>query len=171
MTRRIAITGPESSGKTTLARAVAAHYGAPWVPEFAREYLERIDRPYVEADLIAIAKGQLAAEEARADASDPLLVCDTDMITLRIWSQEKYGRVAPELEQLMQGTHYDLALLCRPDIPWEYDPLRENPHDRDRLFEVYHETLIELQRPFVIIEGDRRDRLHRAVHAIGEVLG
>ena len=164
--QRIAITGPESSGKTTLARALAAHFGVPWVPEFAREYLEGLDRPYVEDDLLRIAEGQLEAEQRIASGRPAMLVCDTDLLVVRIWSQEKFGRVDPRLEELVDGTEYHRTLLCRPDLPWEPDPLRENPHDRDRLFGLYEQELNALGRTYAVIQGERTERLHRAVHAV-----
>ena len=164
--KRVAITGPESSGKTTLARALAAHIGVPWVPEFAREYLEGLDRPYVEEDLLRIAEGQLRAEQRVASERPAVLVCDTDLFVIRIWSQDKFGRVDPRLETLVHETNYHHTLLCKPDLPWEPDPLRENPHDRDRLFGIYEQELNALGRTYAVIEGERMERLHRAVHAV-----
>ena len=164
--QRIAITGPESSGKTTLARALAAHFGVPWVPEFAREYLKDLDRPYVKEDLLRIAEGQLEAERRIASGRPSMLVCDTDLLVIRIWSQEKFGRVDPRLEELVDGTEYHRTLLCRPDLPWDPDPLRENPLDRDRLFGLYEQELNALGRTCAVIQGERTERLHRAVHAV-----
>lgn len=164
--QRIAITGPESSGKTTLARALAAHFGLPWVPEFAREYLADLRRPYDEEDLLCIAEGQLEAEQRVAAERPSMLVCDTDLLVIRIWSQEKFGRVDSRLEELVDGTEYHHTLLCRPDLPWEPDPLRENPHDRDRLFGIYEQELNALGRTYAVIQGERTERLHRAVHAV-----
>ena len=164
--QRIAITGPESSGKTTLARALAAHFGVPWVPEFARDYLAELDRPYVEEDLLRIAEGQLETEQRIASERPSMLVCDTDLLVVRIWSQEKFGRVDPRLEELVHRTEYHRTLLCRPDLPWEPDPLRENPLDRDRLFGLYEQELNALGRTYTVIHGGRTERLHRAVHAV-----
>ena len=164
--QRIAITGPESSGKTTLARALAAHFGVPWVPEFARDYLAELDRPYVEEDLLRIAEGQLEAEQRIASERPSMLVCDTDLLVVRIWSQEKFGRVDPRLEAMVREAEYHRTLLCRPDLPWEPDPLRENPHDRDRLFGLYEQELNALGRTYAVIQGERMERLHRAVHAV-----
>jgi NadR type nicotinamide-nucleotide adenylyltransferase len=168
--RKVAVLGPECSGKTTLSIALAAHFGAPWVAEMARGYLERIGRAYKEPDLLLIAKAQLAEERAKSESHSNgpprFLFCDTEMITIRIWSHEKYGRVVTALEQLVQQNNYDHYLLCRPDIPWEADPLRENPTDRGRLFHLYEAALIELGRPYTIIEGTPAQRLHRSVAAV-----
>lgn len=164
--QRIAITGPESSGKTTLAKALAAYFGVPWVGEFARGYLDGSGRPYVEEDLLHMAEGQLRAEQRVAAQRPDVLVCDTDLLVIRIWSQEKFGRVDPRLEAMVREATYHRTLLCKPDLPWEPDPLRENPHDRDRLFGIYQQELEAFGRHYSVIEGDRKERLHRAVHAV-----
>jgi nicotinamide riboside kinase len=93
-------------------------------------------------------------------------VFDTDILNFKIWSQEKFGRVHPEIERLVSELHYDLRLLCRPDIPWEPDPLRENPSDRDRLFTLWERELQAINAPYVIIEGDRDRRLRKAVDVL-----
>ncbi len=166
---KIAIVGPESSGKTTLCQALAAHFAAPWVPEFAREYLEARGGRYAQAELLSIAEGQCAGEDLAMRLGAPLVICDTDMITIRIWSEEKFGGCDARLIALTENRHYDHWLLCRPDFPWEPDPLRENPHDRDRLFVVYEKMLNELGKPYTIIEGDRAQRMRQA-KAIIDVL-
>jgi len=170
--KRIVITGPESSGKTTLAADLAAHFGVPWVREMARSYLEARQRiegssGYQEEDLLRIARLQLETED-RTEAlispdALPLLVIDTDLITIRIWGEEKYGRSDPWIVERTEQRPYDLWLLCAPDMPWEADPLRENPHDRDRLFEVYERTLLKLGKPYVVLGGTQVERLRRAV--------
>lgn len=171
--RRIVITGPESSGKTTLARALARQYSALWVEEMAREYLANRDgQVYVEKDLLGIARLQLMEEDKRAaeavDNESPLLFCDTDLITIRIWGEEKYGRSDPWIVQQTEARPYDLWLLCSPDMPWEPDPLRENPHDRDRLFEVYERTLNQLTKPYAIMSGAHEERMRAVAKAIEE---
>ncbi len=170
--KKIVITGPECSGKSTLSQALAEYYGVPWVPEMARPYLEELGRPYDENDLLKIAELQLYTEEERAvkvTGSKSLLVCDTDLITIRIWGEEKYGRSNPWIVQQTEERPYDLWLLCMPDIPWVYDPQRENPHDRDRLFEVYRKMLEQLEKPYAVISGEVDERLKQAVAAIGEM--
>jgi len=172
---RITIVGPECSGKTTLCEALAAHYGCVWVKEYARAHLEEHGPGYVEQDLLNFAMGQVLAEaEAQKLAqggSADLLFCDTDMITIRIWSEEVFGHSHPLLKQLSTDVQYDHWLLCRPDIPWEADPLRENPHDRDRLFAVYEAMLKKLKKPCTIIEGEQGQRMAAAVKAVDQVLG
>jgi nicotinamide riboside kinase len=181
---RIAVVGPESSGKTTLAEALMTHYHGGYVSEVAREYLDGIDRPYVEDDLLEIARslrslhggmGGLLEEASDASAtaeqrsgkrgSRPVFF-DTDPVNLVIWSREKYGRVHPEIEHLAHELRYTWRLLCRPDIPWEPDPQRENPHDRDRLFTLWEEELKARALPYTIIEGAREQRLRTAAHIV-----
>ena len=167
--RKIVITGPECSGKSTLSQVLAEYYGVPWVPEMARPYLDGIGRSYVESDLRGIAELQIRMEEERAASSGEvpsLLICDTDLITIRIWGEEKYGMSDPWIVEQTVERPYDLWLLCSPDIPWVYDPQRENPHDRDRLFEVYEKMLNALGKPYAVIRGEASDRLKQAVTVI-----
>ncbi len=117
-----------------------------------------------------IARMQLDLEVASMDAlmqdERPLLICDTDMITIRIWSREVFGAVDELVEELVRTTAYDHWLLLKPDIPWEADPLRENPLDRDRLFAVYERTLQDLGRPYTVIGGSHEARMNAATQAI-----
>ncbi|MBL7984569.1 MAG: ATP-binding protein [Flavobacteriales bacterium] len=163
---RVVITGPESSGKSVLAGELAAYFGAPLVPEYARTYLEQRPGAYVQADLLAIAQGQVAAERAAITQADDLFICDTDLLTIRIWSLEKFGTCDPWIDHHLEATVESLWLLCSPDLPWQPDPLRENPHDRDRLFDRYRTELEIRGCPVVVIHGVGPDRLRRAVDGI-----
>ena len=155
--KRFAITGPESSGKTTLSKALAEHYNSNWIPEFAREYLEKTNGIYTEIDLDLIAKSQLEAwKNAKEQA---LQFCDTEMLVMKIWSEFKYGTCSRFIENAFLEQQFDHYFLCRPDIPWEEDPLREHPEQREQLFDLYHKSLIEHNLPFTIVEGELSDRL------------
>lgn len=167
--RKVVITGPECSGKSTLSQALAGSLGVQWVPEMARPYLDALGRPYGEADLLRIAELQLGTEEERVavQPNAPLLICDTDLITIRIWGEEKFGRSDPWIVEQTEERPYALWLLCKPDIPWVFDPQRENPHDRDRLFAVYRQTLEALGKPFAVICGEGAERLELALEAVG----
>jgi len=185
---KIAIVGPESSGKTTLSDELMMRIGGGRVSDGTRELLEELDRPYVEDDLLQLARSQaqwfedapqFAMEHWAAVSSDdrfesnaPMepVYFDCDILNIKIWSQEKFGRVDPEIERLVRELHYDLRLLCRPDIPWEPDPFRENPHDRDRLFEIWERELKAYGFPYVIIEGKREDRISKAVSVVEALL-
>ena len=155
---KIAIVGPESSGKTTLAKAIAAHYNAAFVPEMARGSLPVVERRYTEPDLLVLAHEQLKAEQGALENGD-LVVCDTDILTICIWSDEVFGNVDPTLIELLRNTPYGHRFLCTPDMPWEADPLRENPLDRDRLFVVYEHWLARFDLPYTIVSGTHADRL------------
>jgi NadR type nicotinamide-nucleotide adenylyltransferase len=159
---KIALTGPESSGKTTLAQQLAAHFGAPCVQEFARLYLDSIARPYDEDDLPIIARGQLGWEQALAKSRPPLLFCDTDLFVLQIWSEFKYGYCSPLILQYLHEARYTAHILCRPDIPWAFDPLREHPEQRDVLFELYLRALQQAGAAFIIAEGAEEQRRQKA---------
>lgn len=175
---RIAIVGPESSGKTVLTEALAAHYRAVGVREPSRTYLEALDRPYEEHDLLAIA--HVLEQQHAAPALDTCdehttvfvphtdprcrpIFYDTDTLNIRIWSEEKYGRVHPGIERSVHGVRYHWRLLCRPDILWEPDPLRENPHDRDRLFAVWERELKSRDLHYTIVEGTHHERMRTAL--------
>ena len=162
----IVLSGPESTGKSQLAQALAAKYNTIWSPEFARSYLERLDRPYIEEDLLAISKGQLAQQKKDLKAANHFLFSDTGLLVLKIWSDFKYGHCDPWIESELLKGHYDLFLLCSPDIPWKADPLRENPKDRIRLYSMYKTTLQKLNLPFVEITGQGILRLQNAIKAI-----
>ncbi len=181
---KIAIVGPESSGKTVLAEALAVHYEGGLVREISRTYLEDLGRPYEEKDLQAIARSM---EDPHGGEADPLHVTphaggdpvraaqwpirrptfyDTDTLNLWIWSIEKYGRAHPIIERLVRDTGYTWRLLCRPDIPWEPDPFRENPYDRDRLFAVWEREMRTYGFPYTIIEGTHAQRMQMAISVV-----
>lgn len=157
----VAIVGPESSGKTTLAMQLAKRFDAPWLPEFARDDLA--GRPgYDEADLERIARGQLAAEQALLAARHPLVVLDTDLIVIHVWWQEKYGHVPAWVAEQLRGQPPRCYLLARPDLAWEPDPLRESPRDRERLLDVYRDVLDSYDFAFSEITGQGEARSRQA---------
>jgi nicotinamide riboside kinase len=164
--KKIAIIGPESTGKTALAQHLAHSPGGAWVPEFAREYLTRLGRPYTEADLLEIAKGQLDLEKKIEKNTLEWLICDTNLVVILIWSQDKFGRIAPALERLFRPEAYDIHLLLKPDLPWEYDPLREDPDRLEALFEVYRDFLEARGIDYAIVVGSGEKRLERATELL-----
>ena len=164
--RKIAITGPESTGKSMLAEQLAEHYHTAWVPEYAREYINNLDHPYNREDILEIAKGQILSETAIFPQADKLLICDTELIVTKIWSEVKYGKCDPWILEKITERSYDLFLLCDIDLPWEEDPQRENPHDREYLFNLYEAELISRAFPFFVISGFGKDRLDNAIRII-----
>lgn len=164
--KKVVITGPESTGKSTLARQLALFYHGDFTEELARNYLNELDRPYTYDDLKAIATLQIEHEDQKQCEGSELLFCDTDLLTIKIWSNFKYAQVDSQVLDWINSRDYDLYLLCRPDIPWEADPLRENPDNRDELFDLHLEELNHYHKDFEIIEGVREERLQNAVSAI-----
>jgi nicotinamide riboside kinase len=148
---KIIVTGPESSGKTTLCNALSKHFNLPFSKEYAREYLSTLKRDYNLDDLLKIAKGQLKTE-------NELQLLDTDLITLKIWSEYKYGNcdkwILTQIEK--QKSENRFYLLCSPDIPWQADKQRENPDNREELFEIYKQELDDLEHNYFIVEGENR---------------
>ena len=156
--KRFAVTGPESSGKTTLAIALAEQYAGIFIPEFARTYLEQKNGLYSKEELDVIAEKQLALwEEVSAEK---ILFCDTEMLVLKIWSEFKYGTCSTFILEAFRHQQFEHYFLCRPDIDWEEDPLRENPEDREELFERYLSELKKQQIPFTIVEGSLENRMN-----------
>ncbi len=165
---KIAVVGPESSGKTFLAEKLAAHYNCLWVPEYAREYLERLNAPYSKDDVESIAKGQISGEDAAAIQSEQLLLCDTNLLVIKIWMDDKYGSTPKWIEEEILHRKYDLHLLTAPDIPYEDDPLRENPERGEYFFKQYEQLLLELKFPYKIISGN--ERVKQAVRELEKLL-
>jgi nicotinamide riboside kinase len=156
---RIAITGPESCGKTSLSIKLAEYFGVSVIPEFARTFLEEKQGVYEKSDLDKIAKKQvdLWNNDAR------FLICDTELTVLKIWSEVKYGSTSSLIQALYEEQTFDHYFLCKPDIPWEPDPLREHPNDRDILFEYYENELQSLKRNYSIVSGTLQERLNQCL--------
>ncbi|MBX2967727.1 MAG: ATP-binding protein [Cyclobacteriaceae bacterium] len=167
--KRIAIVGPECTGKTDLAIALASHYQTVWVPEYARNYIDRLERPYTEADLYTIAQWQLFTEDSLTLNANRVLICDTDLTIIKVWSEHKYGRVDPKIMALMART-YDLHLLTYVDIPWEDDPQREHPDKREYFFNLYKRELEQQGIQAVEIRGTRSERVAKAIESIDRIL-
>ncbi len=170
MLKRVAITGPESTGKSELAAWLANAYKTLWVPEYAREYLEKNGPDYMLEDVETIARGQLKRENAAVENAREVLFCDTDMLVTKIWCEVVFGTCPEWIEQQFHLHRYDLYLLCYPDIPWEPDPLRENPDDRGKLFTLYRQTLEENSLPFRVIKGLGDIRFENARTFVDEIL-
>lgn len=166
MLKRIAITGPESSGKTQLARELASYFKTNWLPEFAREYLDGSSENYTIEDILFIAKEQMNREEAMAKNMNGLLLCDTDFTVLKIWSQVVFNTCPEWIESKFAQHQYDLYLLCYPDLEWEADPLRENPTDRLFLFNLYQEELEKAGFNYAIVQGRGEQRLENAINFV-----
>lgn len=176
--KKIVVIGPESTGKSSLCRSLAAHYNALWCPEFARPYLEQKGGAahYEMEDLLAIAKGQLELEDTysakAARNKDRFLFIDTDMYVMKVWSEFAFGKCDHWILAQIARRPYDYYLLCDIDLPWSEDPLREypDPSIRKQLFNYYQDLLLHQHTPFSIIQGKDNARLQRAVEALSKFL-
>jgi nicotinamide riboside kinase len=160
---KIAFTGPESTGKTTLAAQMAEEFSTIWVPEYAREYLTDLNGPYTQNDILEIADTQWETMEFVSKSSLPYIFFDTEMLVLKVWNLYKYGNCPPEIEQRWRNQEMDLYFLCGTDNAWEDDPLREHPEERDQLFTLYKKELLSSERPFVELWGNMEERLEEAM--------
>jgi NadR type nicotinamide-nucleotide adenylyltransferase len=167
---KIAVTGPESTGKSMLARQLAAHYHTLWVPEYARHYLQQLGRNYVFDDILHIAQQQQKSQQAFEELSSGLLFSDTELLVTKIWCEVKYDRCHEWINENLQQQNFDLYLLTDIDLPWEYDALREHPHQREMLFELYRKALEKYRFPYTVISGIGEQRLRNAAEAVEKVM-
>lgn len=154
---KIAITGPESSGKSTLAQLLASKFKGKLIPEYAREYLEKSQGKYSIIDLDQIALGQIKMWKENEDSN--LIFCDTEMLVMKIWSEYKYNTCSELILNQLEKQNFDHYFLCSPDIPWEEDPLREHSNERESLFKIYINELKFNKLPFTIVSGNLENRL------------
>lgn len=164
-----ACVGPESSGKTTLCNQLATHFNGVIVPEFAREYLTQLGRPYEQDDLFTIAENQLKLEQRIISASSGFVFCDTDIITVMVWLQVKYRKRNKNIERLLDQQQPRKYLLTTPDLPWKPDPLRESPDDLELIFKMNRYSLKMTNSVFSMIEGSGEQRLTNAIAAVNQM--
>ena len=172
---KVVLFGPESTGKTTLSMQLARHYNSVWVPEYAREYLQdkwNNERKTCEPeDLLPIAIGQMDLENKLSQKTDSILICDTDLLETKVYSQACYlGYCDPILEKYALKNTYDLYFLTYIDTPWEADDLRDKPDQREAMFKVFERALIDNNRPYVLLKGNKKERLETAVKYIDKLL-
>lgn len=165
--KKIAVLGAESTGKTELCQQLARHYNTTWVREFARDYFDVHDiNHYGTDDLDAIARGQLMLEEQALAAANRLLICDTTLITIKIWSAYQFNKVSDFITSSIRPHDYDLYLICNNDVPWTADPQRRNPELRDHLLKWNMHELIKLNCDYHLVEGFGREKLEHAIRLI-----
>ncbi len=166
---RIAITGPESTGKTLLSEALSEKYDAVLVPEYAREYLETLNRAYEFDDVMHIAEQQhQLITESVLRSKKNMLISDTELLVMSIWIEHKYKIRDPWVEQELRNQPFDLYLLCDIDLPWQDDPLREHPHMREYLFDKYQKKLKILQFSYAVVTGFADQRIQNATEIINQ---
>jgi len=182
MVKKIVIIGPESTGKSTLCKNLAAHYKTAWVKEYAREYLLNNGTAYSFENLLTIAKGQIDNEElgiknlVAQSSSSPLthhspLIIDTDMYVLKVWCEFVFGQCHHWILNRIVERPYDLYLLCNIDLPWVKDELREYPDltTREKLYHHYKDILVNQHTPWVDISGNYEERLQKAISVIDKL--
>jgi NadR type nicotinamide-nucleotide adenylyltransferase len=168
--KKIVVVGPECTGKSELSKFLAEQFNTNWVPEYARGYLDNLTRPYQQSDLLTISHGQLRIEDEFARTANQVLICDTNLYVIKVWSEFKFGICDDEILQHIKTRKYDLYLLTYIDIPWEQDPQREHPGKREQLFEIYRQEMLNQSTPFVEIKGERNQRRETAVSAIKKLI-
>ena len=168
---KIAILGPESTGKTTLAQALAEHFDTEWVPEYAREYVENLKAPYTFEDVCCIARKQIELEKVfeNSVSTDKLVFFDTELIITKVWFEYKFKTVPEFLTERMKVGFFDLYLLCAPDLPWEADSVREHGTDRDYFFDWYKREIEQTGKPYIIVKDIEKKRTENAIIAIKNI--
>ena len=179
--KKIVVIGPESTGKSWLCEKLAAHYNTNWVKEYARDYLLTHGKDYTLNDLDLIAKGQIEAEKKIADiiqnrienteTKKPLFI-DTDLYVMKVWSEFVFNQCSFDILNGIVHQKYDLYLLCKPDIPWVSDELREYPDlmTREKLFHHYKDIMINQSVPWIEINGSFENRFQLASDAVNHLL-
>ncbi len=172
---RVCLFGPESSGKSTLSRKLATHYNAPLVPEFAREYLQNLwdteKKICRRKDLLPIAVGQMTLENKAVKKANGLVICDTNLLSTKVYSEAYYDGWSPALLNKMAfKNQYDLYILTYIDTPWEADDLRDRPEKRKEMFECFKSELKENHFKYVLAKGSKDKRMDIATKAIDKLL-
>ncbi|NRD21942.1 ATP-binding protein [Winogradskyella litoriviva] len=172
---KVVLFGPESTGKTTLSRQLARHYHSVWVPEYARDYLQdkwNNERKTCEPkDLLPIAIGQMKLENDLSQKTDSVLICDTDLLETKVYSEAYYqGTCDPILETYALKNYYDLYFLTYIDTPWEADDLRDKPNERERMFKAFENALKTYKKPYVLLKGNKKERLELAINHIDKLI-
>ena len=167
---RVVVTGSECTGKTSLARALAELFGAPWAPEFSRGWAEGRGRPLDASDVEPIARGQLAAADAAEALAGELLVLDTDLVSTAVYARHYYGSCPPWVDEACRARRADLYLLCAPDVPWQADGVRDRGDRREEMHRLFVRALEDLGAPVRVVSGTGPARETAAAGAVDEAL-
>ena len=167
---KIAVVGPESTGKSTISKSLAKHYQTVWVPEYARYYCAALQNPCTLQDELNMFYGQLALEKAMETvAQNNLLICDTTFLTVKVWSDYQLGETPQIVLEALKTHHYDFYLLMDINLPWQPDPLRDFKDMGEHFMQVWHTELKALNAVYKVISGEE-DRVQNAINAINKFL-
>lgn len=167
---RIGIIGPESTGKTLLAQKLTEYYNGEWIPEYARTYMENLNRPYEYQDVKNIAQWLIDAYNNRKKQPHPVFF-DTEMIITKVWFDVAFGKIPHEMDKWLNNMDFDAFLLCYYDLPWIPDPVRENGGKmREILFNRYEQEIRQLKKPYAIIRGKGINRILNAAQALSRLI-
>ncbi|PKP22501.1 MAG: ATPase [Bacteroidetes bacterium HGW-Bacteroidetes-21] len=167
---RVAVIGPESTGKTELCKRLSETFRDIWVPEYARTYIEKLKRPYRYGDVLHIASEQCKEEEVYVRKAKKILFLDTDLIITKIWLSHVWNSCPSWIDDRIRNAQRDLYLLCNDDLPWEFDPVRENPDIRKYLFNCYKKEVEKNNFPYFVVSGIGEARVQCALEKIKELL-
>lgn len=168
---KVVFFGPESTGKTTLAKALAEHYKTEWVPEYMRLYLQDKWNTYqticTEADMLPIAKGQMQIENKKAKTANQILFCDTNLLQNWVYANVYFENFENALlKKYVEKHFYDLYILCNIDVPWQADDLRDKPNEREKMYGVFKNELILRNLPYLEVKGNLKHRMQQCISAI-----
>src|SRR5690625_3052007 len=169
--KKIVLYGPESTGKTTLAKQLAAYYNTNWVPEYMRTFLEK--KSWVPGEEIVtyneleiIAKGQMKSENALLTTANNVLFCDTNLLELQVYAEHYFGKCPRTLATYARKNKYELYILTYIDVPWQADEMRDRPENREEMFALFEQKLIDYNLPYITIKGNESERLKQAISYI-----
>jgi NadR type nicotinamide-nucleotide adenylyltransferase len=169
--KKIAIVGPESTGKSTMSQILAKHFNVLWVPEYARYYCANLTADCTLQDEINMFHGQVALEDSiLAIADSDFIICDTTFLTVKIWSDEMLGLTPEVVLNALPRKPYDLYLLLDIDLPWEEDPLRDFPDKREYFMNVWYKELNALGANYKVISGLGDKRISCAIQSVENFL-
>ena len=170
LVKKVVVIGPECTGKSELTKFLANHFKTTFVEEYARAYLNKLIRQYEKSDLTKIAHGQARMEDESVYDANRVLICDTNPIVIKVWSEFKYGDCDQDILNVVAERHYDLYLLTYIDVPWEEDPQREHPDKREQFWQIFNTEVEKTGVPYKIIKGSREERRKIAIDAIETIL-